>query len=106
MGRRDLRIPMSPIRTEQCSEGFHQANEASDGATETSGSALSHLPGRSTDYGPVERGGWQRNPEDSVSSPTNGVPGELGEITAHPISEGQLPGFHPMLPDNDHIPPR
>ena len=34
---------MSPIRTEQCSEGFHQANEASDGATETSGSALSHL---------------------------------------------------------------
>ena len=106
MGRRDLRIPMSPIRTEQCSEGFHQANEASDGATETSGSALSHLPGRSTEYGPVERGGWQRNPEDSVSSPTTGVPGELGEITAHPISEGQLPGFHPMLPDNDHIPPR
>ena len=46
MGRQELPISMSPIRTDICPTGFLQNNETCGGSTSTHGDSSSHLPRR------------------------------------------------------------
>ena len=96
-----VRIPVPPIRDQQCPTHIHQALEASDGTAEKVGYQMCHFCGRSAPHGRVQVRADGGNPGGSNDVSAVGLPDQLGEISSDPVSAHQVSGVHGGLIGND-----
>ena len=102
----DLRVPMPPIRLEQCSSHLHEAPKTSHGNLKIKGLEIGNIYRRYPPHGTVTRRAEQRDPGGNSVPTTSGVYDQLGEVSADALPENHLPGLPNRFTSDDALSPR
>ena len=99
-----IRVPVSPLRADQCPAYLHKGNEARHGSPTSPRYPVHDFSGRSSPTVLLKgRAGRNHQGGDHPASAV-GLPHKRGEVDPAPNSENGLPGFSPGLSPDDEFP--